>query len=46
MRVALLVTCLADTLQPSVGRATVGLLERLGVEVAFPRAQTLSLIHI
>ena len=40
MRVALLVTCLADTLQPSVARATVGLLERLGVEGAFPRAQT------
>ncbi len=40
MRVALFVTCLADTLQPSVGRATVALLERLGVEVAFPRAQT------
>jgi len=40
VRVALLVTCLADTLQPSVGRATVALLERLGVEVAFPRAQT------
>ena len=40
MRVALLVTCLADTLQPSVGRATVTLLERLGVEVAFPREQT------
>jgi len=40
VRVALLVTCLADTLQPSVGRATVTLLERLGVEVAFPREQT------
>ena len=40
MRVALFVTCLADTLQPSVGRATVALLERLGVEVEFPRAQT------
>jgi L-lactate dehydrogenase complex protein LldE len=38
--VALFVTCLADTLQPSVGRATVALLERLGVEVEFPRAQT------
>jgi L-lactate dehydrogenase complex protein LldE len=38
--VALFVTCLADTLRPSVGRATVSLLERLGVEVAFPRAQT------
>ena len=40
MRVALFVTCLVDTLQPSVGRATVALLERLGVHVAFPRAQT------
>ena len=34
--VALFVTCLADTLQPSVGRATVTVLERLGLEVAFP----------
>ena len=40
MRVALFVTCLADTLYPSVGRATVTLLERLGVDVSFPRAQT------
>lgn len=40
MRVALFVTCLADTLFPEVGRATVRLLERLGVEVAFPREQT------
>ena len=40
VRVALFVTCLADTLYPSVGTATVTLLERLGVEVAFPRAQT------
>ncbi len=40
MRVALFVTCLGDTLYPDVGRATVTLLERLGVEVAFPRAQT------
>lgn len=40
VRVALLVTCLADTLYPSVGRATVALLERLGVDVAFPREQT------
>jgi L-lactate dehydrogenase complex protein LldE len=38
--VALFVTCLADTLQPSVGRAAVAVLERLGVEVAFPRGQT------
>ena len=40
MRVALFVTCLADTLFPDVGRATVRLLERLGVDVVFPRAQT------
>ena len=40
MRVALFVTCLADTLQPAVGRATVAVLERLGVEVVFPREQT------
>jgi L-lactate dehydrogenase complex protein LldE len=40
VRVALFVTCLADTLQPAVGRATVAVLERLGVEVDFPREQT------
>ena len=40
MRVALFVTCLADTLFPEAGKATVRLLERLGVEVAFPREQT------
>lgn len=40
MRVALLVTCLADTLAPAAGRATVRVLERLGHEVAFPEAQT------
>jgi L-lactate dehydrogenase complex protein LldE len=40
VRIALLVTCLADTLFPSVGRATVELLERLGHEVVFPPAQT------
>jgi L-lactate dehydrogenase complex protein LldE len=40
MRVALFVTCLADTLYPDVGRATVRVLERLGVEVDFPPAQT------
>ncbi len=40
MRVALFVTCLADTLFPSVGRATVTLLERLGHEVVFPPEQT------
>ncbi len=40
MRIALFVTCLADTLFPGVGRATVGLLERLGHVVEFPEAQT------
>lgn len=40
MRVALFVTCLNDTLFPEVGRATVRVLERLGVTVEFPLAQT------
>ncbi|HEX8345683.1 MAG TPA: heterodisulfide reductase-related iron-sulfur binding cluster, partial [Actinoplanes sp.] len=40
MRIALFVTCLADTLYPSVARATVTVLERLGHEVAFPAGQT------
>ena len=39
-RAALFVTCLADTLYPSVGIATVTVLERLGVSVSFPRKQT------
>jgi L-lactate dehydrogenase complex protein LldE len=40
MRIALFVTCLADTLYPNVGRATVALLERLGHHVEFPPGQT------
>jgi L-lactate dehydrogenase complex protein LldE len=40
VRIALFVTCLADTLFPAVGRATVTLLERLGHEVVFPPGQT------
>ena len=40
MRVGLFVTCFNDTLYPQVGRATVALLERLGVTVEFPAAQT------
>ncbi len=40
MRVSLFVTCLSDTLFPDTGRATVALLERLGVEVDFPPDQT------
>jgi L-lactate dehydrogenase complex protein LldE len=40
MRVSLFITCLGDTLFPQVGRATVRLLERLGVGVDFPLEQT------
>ncbi len=40
MRVALLVTCLADLFRPSVGFAAVRLLERLGAEVVVPGMQT------
>jgi L-lactate dehydrogenase complex protein LldE len=40
LRVALLITCFNDTLFPGVGRALVGLLERLGHEVDFPEEQT------
>ncbi len=39
MRIALFTTCLVDGLLPSVGRATVRLLERLGHEVAVPQSQ-------
>jgi Fe-S oxidoreductase len=40
VRVALLTTCLVDGLFPDVGRATVGLLERLGHRVEVPPDQT------
>ncbi|MER5729009.1 (Fe-S)-binding protein [Streptomyces sp. NPDC002138] len=40
MRVALFVTCVNDALYPSTGIAVVRLLERLGVEVDFPAAQS------
>jgi L-lactate dehydrogenase complex protein LldE len=40
MKVALFITCLADTLYPAVGQATVSVLERLGHQVVFPAAQT------
>jgi len=40
MRIALMITCLADTLAPEVGVATVRLLRRLGHEVEFPPEQT------
>ncbi|MFD3807970.1 (Fe-S)-binding protein [Streptomyces sp. NPDC058619] len=40
MRVALFVTCVNDAIYPSTAVATVRLLERLGVTVDFPTAQT------
>jgi L-lactate dehydrogenase complex protein LldE len=40
VRAALFITCFNDTLFPSVGRATVAVLERLGVDVDFPEEQT------
>ncbi len=40
MRIALFVTCLADTMFPQAAKATVRLLERLGHEVVFPEQQT------
>ncbi|MDT0266068.1 (Fe-S)-binding protein [Streptomyces sp. DSM 44915] len=40
MRVALFVTCVNDTLFPRTGQAVVALLERLGVRVEFPEAQS------
>jgi L-lactate dehydrogenase complex protein LldE len=40
VRIALFVTCLADSLAPEAGRATVAVLERLGHEVVFPEEQT------
>lgn len=39
-RVALFATCFNDTMWPEAPRATVRLLERLGIEVDFPREQT------
>jgi L-lactate dehydrogenase complex protein LldE len=40
VRVGLFVTCIGDTLFPLAGQAVVRLLDRLGVEVAFPEEQT------
>jgi L-lactate dehydrogenase complex protein LldE len=40
VRIALFITCVADTLFPEVGQATVRVLERLGHEVVFPPEQT------
>jgi len=40
MRLALMITCLADVIRPSAGIATVNLLRRLGHTVDFPPQQT------
>ena len=40
IRVALCATCLVDQFFPEVGEATVKVLRHLGVDVAFPEAQT------
>jgi L-lactate dehydrogenase complex protein LldE len=40
VRIGLFVTCLGDTLFPEAPKATLTVLERLGHEVVFPRAQT------
>ncbi|BAU29449.1 L-lactate dehydrogenase complex protein LldE [Aneurinibacillus soli] len=40
MRVSLFITCLSDVFFPQVGQSVVEVLERLGVEVDFPAAQT------
>jgi L-lactate dehydrogenase complex protein LldE len=40
MRVALFVTCFNDSLYPQTGKAVVRLLDRLGHQVVFPKAQT------
>ncbi len=40
MRVALMLTCINDTLFPDTGTAVVRLLRRLGVDVDFPEGQT------
>jgi L-lactate dehydrogenase complex protein LldE len=39
-QVQLFITCLADTFFPGTGEAMVSILQRLGVEVNFPQAQT------
>lgn len=40
MRVALFLPCFNDALFPETGKATVRILEKLGIEVVFPESQT------
>src|SRR5207248_5832234 len=39
-RVSLFVTCIVDMIYPETGMSVVEVLERLGIEVEFPEAQT------
>ena len=39
-RVSLFVTCIVDMLFPDTGEATLDILEKLGLQVDFPQAQT------
>jgi len=38
-RASLMITCLGDTVLPRTGMAAVGVLQRLGGQVGFPRSQ-------
>jgi L-lactate dehydrogenase complex protein LldE len=40
MNVSMFITCISDMFYPKVGKSVVGLLERHGVSVDFPQAQT------
>jgi len=40
MRVGLMVPCYIDMFYPQVGKSTLGLLEKLGVQVDYPFDQT------
>ncbi|HEY2253143.1 MAG TPA: heterodisulfide reductase-related iron-sulfur binding cluster, partial [Planctomycetaceae bacterium] len=40
MRIGLFIPCYIDQFYPQVGMATVEVLERQGVEIDFPEAQT------
>ena len=40
MRASIFITCLTDTMYPETGKAMVAVLERLGVQLDFPREQT------
>lgn len=40
MRVALFITCINDAMFPDTGKATVAILRRLGIDVAFPSSQS------